>query len=121
MGIFVITRKDRIFFHFGILLNSGRVLHFASKTNNMFAHDQTVKDDSLAQFSLQRKTKIMYQIYDIDDQTIQKRAKEYWGMNVKYSLQHNNCITFVLSCLYDEVNFCFWKVLNYYMKCIVMK
>lgn len=121
MGIFVITRRDRLFFHFGILLNSGRILHFASKTNNMFAHDQTVKEESFVQFSLQRKTKILYQIYGLNDQTVQKRAREYWGKNIKYSLQYNNCITFVLSCLYNETNFCFWKVLNYYIKCILIE
>ncbi len=119
MNAYVITRKDKLFFHFGILLPSGYVLHFASKTNNMFAGDQTVKKDPIEQFALQRKTEILYQIPIINEQELIKSAFSYWGKNEKYSLLRNNCITFIFWCLYNIQNCRFSLVLCYYINYIL--
>lgn len=116
MNVSIIARKDKLFFHFGILLSSGRVLHFASKTNNMFARNQTVREDSFNEFSIQRQTKILCQIPDIEDSILIQRAIKYWGQNMNYSLSHNNCITFIIWCLYGKSNLCFKHTFYFYIK-----
>lgn len=114
MSVKIITRKDRLYYHFGILLESEQVLHYASKTNNMFMGDQIVRDDNLTGFSNYKKVSILYSLDNINDDEIIGRAKHYFGRKEKYNLVSNNCITFVLWCLTGQRKYNVTDIFRYY-------
>lgn len=116
MSVCVIGRKDKFFYHFGIMIDNNKVLHFASKTNDMFARDQQVKKESLEEFSNGRKVEIVYEVPRVREDIIETRAESYWGNNMKYSLRSNNCILFVLWCLHAKIRQEFGIVVQYYIK-----
>ncbi len=120
MSVSIVTRKDRLITHFGIQLSSGNVLHFASKTNNMFAGNQIVRNDSFDEFAIQRRVKVLYRIKDVDEAVILKRSAEYYGNRKQYSLRYNNCITFILWCLQEKRNYGVFFVPIYYVRHVLL-
>ena len=115
MSVYILARKDKLLYHFGILMNDNIVIHFASKTNNMFAGDQLVRFDKVEDFAIQRE---IIKVYEISGQLIGEitdRAKQYWGNNKKYTLNNNNCILFVLWCLKIQEKRNLVTVIRYYL------
>ena len=115
MSVYILARKDKLLYHFGILMNDNIVIHFASKTNNMFAGDQLVRFDKVEDFAIQRE---IIKVYEISGQLIGEitdRAKQYWGNNKKYTLNNNNCILFVLWCLKIQERRNLVTVIRYYL------
>lgn len=116
MSVYILARKDKLLYHFGILINDSLVLHFASKTNNMFASDQTVRLDKVGDFAIERKIEKVCEIIGEPTAEIMNRASEYWGNKQKYSLHSNNCILFVLWCLKIQERRTIFTVIRYYLK-----
>lgn len=115
MSVYILARKDKLFYHFGVLVNDDKVIHFASKTNNMFAGDQIVRVDQIEDFAIGREIKKVYEILEHSSDEIINRAKEYWGNSKKYSLNSNNCILFILWCLKVSESRNFITVVKYYL------
>lgn len=104
-----------LFYHFGLMLNDKNVIHFASKSNNMFAGDQGVRINTIEDFSINRKTTLVYCVKDVDSVNIMNRAQNYWGNRETYSLHNNNCILFILWCLTMEEKRNIFTVVKYYV------
>ena len=120
MSVYIIARKDKLLYHFGILLESGRVLHYGSITNNMFACDQGIKCDNLDDFARQRKVRVVDIITKLPEAMILNRTKTYLIEKNKYSIRKNNCILFVLWCLKIEERKSFLIVLKYYIRYMIL-
>lgn len=118
MGVEIIMRKDKLYYHFGIMVEADRVLHYASKTNNMFKHNQVVRDDTLRGFSNDRKAIVVYHLTEADIEKIKQRAVHCYGIGRRYGLLSNNCITFILWCLTGDRECNFTDVIKYYIRSI---
>ena len=81
------------------MLDDNTVIHYASKTNNMFAKDQAIRISSIDEFSNNR---IIYKekLYDtIDLGVLYERVQKFDNSGKKYNFITNNCFSFVFTCL----------------------
>lgn len=97
--MYLIKRKDKFFTHVGLLINEDIILHYASKTNNMFSKNQEVRVSNLKEFSNGRKVFWSELNENIDYTVLQQNANSFKSNGKKYNFLTNNCIPFILSCL----------------------
>lgn len=100
--MYLIKRKDKFFTHVGLFVNEDTILHYASKTNNMFSKNQEVRISTLKEFSNGRKVFWSALNETIDYKVIQQNANLFKNNGKKYNFLTNNCISFILSCLHGE-------------------
>ncbi len=109
--MYFIIRKDKVFTHIGIYINSSQIYHYSSKTNNFFANDKIVKCDDLFHFSRNRSVKFISFNSALNDEDIIKSSKNFAGEGKQYHIIKNNCYTFVLWCLYKKSTTCIKDIL----------
>lgn len=97
--LYIIKRKDRLLTHIGLCVDESMVIHFGSKTGNMFAKDKDVLFCSIQEFSHGRKVYLTPIEECIELSTICDRATRIKNSQRKYRLLKNNCISFVLMCI----------------------
>lgn len=95
--------SNHIYTHHGIYVGSGRVIHYAGKSNGPFDNSfSCVQETSLADFAGGR---IIYVLWEPEAKftasEIVDRAKSRLGEN-KYSVLTNNCEHFVNWCIHGE-------------------
>lgn len=100
--MYLIKRKDKLFTHVGLYIDEYTIFHYASKTNDMFSTDQDVRISPLSEFSNGRKIFKIELDENIDLKTIYQRAQVFKNNGRRYNILTNNCISFVLSCLYGK-------------------
>lgn len=100
--MYIAKRKDRLLTHIGLYVDDDMVIHFGSKTRNMFANDQEIQFCSFQEFSHGRKVFLTKITESIEVDTLFERAAKIRDSQRKYHLLRNNCISFVLMCLHDS-------------------
>ena len=116
MIMYIVKRKDKLFVHYGLYITNDMIFHYASLTNNMFAHNQSVRVSSLNEFSMNRKISL----YEIDNKIsfydIVSRAYMFSQNGRKYSIFNNNCISFILAILNNKRYINFMEMFTWIIK-----
>ena len=105
--MYLLKRKDKVFTHVGLYVDDHTILHYGSKTNNMFAGDHEVQISSLAAFANGRKVTRKRIEENVELGTLYVRVEKIKSNKKKYNIFANNCISFILMCLYgrEEISF----------------